>query len=55
MRGVDLIESGATSNIYNVDLKTAIEWLNEIWNNVTAESIKTAGLKPRFYIRCYLA
>ena len=39
-RGVDLIEMGVYDNIYFVNIKLAMGWMNDVWNNLSSENIR---------------
>lgn len=42
-RVVDLIESGDTADICNLDLKLAIEWIHEIWVGLNDNMLRNVG------------
>ena len=44
-RGVDLIEEGVINNAYNVDLKTALKWLYQIWNELDDDLVRNCWVK----------
>ena len=46
-RGVDRIDKGHVNDVYNVDLKLALEWLYEIWTELSDELIRNCWVKTQ--------
>ena len=44
-RGIDLIEQGNLDSIYNVDLKSVMEWVSEVWCEIAPELIRNCWQK----------
>ena len=45
MRAAELIEGGTLENLYNVDLKTDIPWVYNIWFRLVNDVIRNCWAK----------